>query len=157
MKFLKASVIRAPASVVFAFHERPDALALLTPPWQRTEIVQPPASLAVGTRVILRTRFALVWQTIVAEHVEYERGRMFADRMVEGPFARWLHRHIITPVDETSSTLTDDVDYDLPLGVLGRVFGAPIARGQLDRLFAYRHEVTRRACEQHEGQPPLSS
>ena len=147
VRFLKTSIIQASAADVFSFHERPDALARLTPPWQKTEIVQAPSSLEVGTRVVLRTRIGPLRQTIVAEHVEYERGHMFADRMIEGPFARWLHRHIVTPAGEGACTLTDDIDYELPLGVLGRVFGAAIARRQLERLFTFRHEVTRLACE----------
>ena len=88
MRFTKTSVIRASAAKVFAFHERPGVLALLQPPWAQTEILQPPTSLAVGTRVILRTKLGPFWQTIEAEHVAYEPGRMFADRMVRGPFAR---------------------------------------------------------------------
>lgn len=147
MRFVKETLIAAPAARVFAFHEATDALQRLTPPWQRTEIVQPPRSLAVGTRVILRTRVGPVWQTIEAEHVEYEAGRMFADRMIRGPFRSWLHRHIVEPVDSTNSKLIDDVEYELPFGALGRVFGAALARRQLERLFAYRHEVTKRACE----------
>jgi hypothetical protein len=146
-RFTKESVIAAPAATVFAFHERKDAFALLQPPWQKTEIVKPPASLAVGTRVVLRVRVGLVWQTIEAEHVAYEPGHMFADRMVRGPFARWLHRHIVTPEGENASRLTDAVEYELPLGALGRAFGGRIARAQLERMFAYRHEVTRRECE----------
>ena len=147
MRFLKESAIAASASVVFAFHERPDALALLSPPWQSTIIVQPPSSLAIGTRVILRTKIGPFWQTIEAEHVAYEPGRMFADRMLKGPFTHWLHRHIVTPGGEHECLLTDDVDWELPLGVVGRLLGAALARRELERLFAYRHEVTRAACE----------
>ncbi|MFM8409953.1 MAG: SRPBCC family protein [Alphaproteobacteria bacterium] len=148
MRFVKESVIRAPAERVFAFHERPDAFALLQPPWGRSEILQPPSSLAVGTRVILRTGFGPFLQTIEAEHVAYEPGRMFADRMVRGPFPSWLHKHVVTPRGPGESVLTDDVEYELPLGVLGRWFGEPIARIGLQRLFDFRHEVTRRECEQ---------
>ncbi len=32
---------------------------------------------------------------IEAEHVAYEPGVTFADRMNRGPFARWLHRHTV--------------------------------------------------------------
>jgi ligand-binding SRPBCC domain-containing protein len=39
MRFRKESVIRASSDEVFAFHERPDALALLQPPWSETEIL----------------------------------------------------------------------------------------------------------------------
>jgi len=147
VRFTKESVIHASAETVFAFHERPDALALLQPPWAKTEIVQPPTSLAVGTRVILRTKLGPFWRTIVAEHVAYEPGRMFADRMVRGPFTSWLHRHVVTPRGPDDSLLTDDVEFQLPLGFVGRVLGAPLARRELARLFAYRHAVTRQMCE----------
>ncbi len=147
MKFVAETEIAASAAVVFGFHEAPDAFARLQPPWQRTELVQPPTSLAVGTRVILRTKVGPLWQTIEAEHVAYEPGVMFADRMVRGPFARWLHRHIVTPRGPDRCVLIDDIDYELPLGFLGRWFGGPIARRQLARLFAFRHDVTRAACE----------
>ena len=146
MRFEKESVFPVSASVLWAFHERSDAFELLTPPWQRIEIVQPPASLEVGTRVVVRAKIGPIWRTIVAEHIEYERGRMFADRMIEGPFRRWVHHHVITSNGPSESMLRDDVEYELPLGIAGRIVGGPIARRQLDRLFAYRHEVTRRTC-----------
>ena len=148
MRFLKESTFRASAATVFAFHERPDAFARLQPPWQTSEIVTPPSSLAVGTRVVLRVKLGPFWQTIEAEHVAYEPGKMFADRMVRGPFARWLHRHVVTPEGDDRCRLTDDIEYELPLGALGRVFGGGFARRELERLFAFRHEVTRAACEQ---------
>lgn len=151
MKFVEESVIAASAARVFAFHEAPDAFAKLQPPWQTTEIIQPPRSLEVGTRVILRTKVGPIWQTIEAEHVAYEPGHMFADRMTRGPFASWLHRHIVTPLGPDTCRLTDDVTYELPLGVLGRTFGGWFARRELERLFAYRHRVTRAACEDGGG------
>ena len=143
--FQKKSRMPASAARLFAFHERTDAFALLQPPWQTSEIIQPPTSLAVGTRVILRTRIGPVWQTIEAEHVQYEAGRMFADRMVKGPFRYWLHRHIVEPVSENESILIDDIEYALPLGPVGTFFGGWFARRELERLFAYRHRVTREA------------
>ncbi|MEM9174465.1 MAG: SRPBCC family protein [Myxococcota bacterium] len=147
MRFVKESVIEASAERVFAFHEAPDAFERLQPPWQKTEILLPPKSLEVGTRVELRIGVGPFWQTLVAEHVAYEPGVMFADRMVEGPFAAWRHEHVVTPLGEDRCTLRDDIEYALPLGWLGRVFGGPIARWQLGKMFDYRHAVTKRDCE----------
>lgn len=147
VQFVKASVIRASARTVFAFHEAPDAFARLQPPWQKTKIIQPPSSLEVGTIVILRAKLGPFWQTIEAEHVAYEPGVMFADKMNRGPFARWLHRHTVSERGLEECLLTDDVEYELPLGAVGRLLGAGLARRQLDKLFAYRHEITRQACE----------
>lgn len=150
MRFMKESVIAASAERVFAFHEAPDAFARLLPPWQTSEVIVPPQALTVGTKVVLRTKIGPFWQTIEAEHVAYEPGKMFADQMNKGPFARWLHRHIVTPRGPSECLLTDDIEYELPLGVLGRVFGGAFARRELQRLFEYRHRVTRDACETHE-------
>ena len=72
---------------------------------------------------------------------------MFADQLVKGPFSKWIHRHIVTPRGDGECTLTDDIEYELPLGALGRIFGGRFARKNLERLFEYRHEVTREACE----------
>ena len=147
MRFKKKSIIKASAERVFAFHEEPDAFERLQPPWQKTKVVQPPTSLEVGTRVILKVKVGPFWQTMEAEHVEYEPGVMFADRLLKGPFKSWLHRHIVTPRGENECVLTDDIEYELPLGALGEAFGGWFARSNLDRLFDFRHRVTKEACE----------
>lgn len=134
-----------PAERLWAFHERPDALQLLIPPGDRVEVLQPPTSLEVGTQVVLRSFVGPIGFTITAEHVEYERGRMFADRMSGGPFKNWLHRHIIEPTP-TGSRLIDDIEYELRGGALGNVIGGPIARRRLGKMFDHRHAVTRSAC-----------
>jgi hypothetical protein len=151
VRFVKQSRIRASAATVFGFHERPDAFRLLQPPWQPAEIVLPPTSLEVGTRVIIRVKLGPVWQTIESVHVAHEPGRSFTDRMVRGPFARWEHEHVVTPDGEAHSVLTDRIEYELPLGALGKLAGGWFAKRSLERLFDYRHDVTRRICEA--GQP----
>lgn len=147
-RFIRTLDVAAPVEKLWAFHERPDAFQLLTPPWERMEIVTPPRSLEVGTRVEVKTWIGPIPTRIVAEHVAYERGRMFADRMIQGPFRSWLHRHIFEAREGGGSRLTDDIEYELPLGWLGRTFGAAIARRRLERTFAHRHRITREICEE---------
>ena len=55
---------------------------------------------------------------------------MFADQMVRGPFKQWLHRHVVTPQGPDTSVLADDIEFELPLGILGRIVGGPIAYRQ---------------------------
>lgn len=143
-RFTHQSDFDCSAERLFGFHERPEALQLLTPPWQTIDLIQPPKSLAVGTRVIMRMKVGPLWQAVEAEHVSYEPGVSFSDRMVKGPFAYWLHKHIVEPLGESRSRLIDDVTYRLPMGPLGALFGGWYARRELERLFRYRHEVTRR-------------
>ena len=139
MLFVHQSVIAAPPARVFAFHERPDALKLLVPPWESVEVVQPPASLLPGTRVILRMRQGPLRITWVAEHTLYEKDVLFQDRQVSGPFARWLHTHRFLPHAE-GTLLRDEVDCALPLGL-----PFALVRRRLVRMFEHRHAVTRAA------------
>lgn len=140
---MKESVIAASVEDVFAFHERSDAFALLQPPWDPVDIIQPPTSLEVGTVVILKTGIGPFSVTIEAEHVAYEKNRCFEDRMRRGPFAAWHHRHLFLPHDE-GCMLRDEVDYVPPLGVLGRLANPVVIRPRLQKMFDFRHMVTAR-------------
>lgn len=148
LEFVHESLIPASVAAVFAFHERPDAFALLQPPWDKVEIQRLPASLEVGTRVELRVRIGPFWQQIIAEHVAYEKDAHFEDVMRKGPFPHWHHRHLFIPTldadGRAACRLRDEIRYRPPLGLLGRLLDPVLVRPRLRRLFAFRHEVTRR-------------
>lgn len=145
--FEKRTRIAASAARVFAFHERPDAHALLTPEWSGQRIIERAPSLAVGSRAKVEVKIGPVKQLIIAEHTAYEPGVMFRDEQIKGPFAKWEHTHRVEPDGEDASFLIDHVEYELPLGILGRIFGGWYARRNLERLFEYRHQVTKEICE----------
>ena len=147
MTFVKESIIGASPERVFAFHELPDALARLTPPWESTRVVSHAQSLRPGAQTIVETRIlGLIPARWVALHTAYDPPRMFEDVQVEGPFKSWRHRHFVEP-HEKGALLRDEVEYETPLGVLGRL-GAPLlVEPRLRRLFEYRHRVTREWCE----------
>jgi ligand-binding SRPBCC domain-containing protein len=143
-RFVQESVFPVPRKELFAFHARPDAFALLQPPWERTEIVQAPDGLDVGTRVIVRSKLGPIWLRIVAEHVEYREGEFFVDEMRSGPFAFWRHRHSFLEHPE-GSLLRDEIDYVPKPALLAWISDPLVVRPKLRKLFAYRHEATRRA------------
>src|SRR5918997_1456953 len=96
--FVKESVIRAEPARVFAFHELPDALARLTPPWESSRVVQAAKISAVGSEAIVETRIlGLIPVRWVARHTKYEPPHMFEDVQVKGPFRFWRHRHLVRP------------------------------------------------------------
>ena len=147
--FEKRTRIEASAARIFAFHEREGALLRLTPPWSHQRVIEPAKSLAVGSRAVVEVKIGPVKQTIIAEHTAYEPGRMFRDVQVSGPFAKWEHTHLMEPDGDDAAFLVDHIEYELPLGILGRMFGGWFARRNLERLFEYRHRVTKEACEGH--------
>jgi ligand-binding SRPBCC domain-containing protein len=148
MLFVKESRIAAPPHLVFAFHESPDALTQLIPPWEKLKVVEKGGSLLPGARVVLKGRILGVIPTRwVAVHTEYEPPRLFADRQESGPFAYWHHRHLFLDDGEGGTLMRDEVEYQPPLGLMGRLLGDWLIRAKLTRMFAYRHEKTRQIIE----------
>jgi len=150
--FEKRTHINASPERVFSFHERGDALERLLPPWEKARVLYKTQGIDVGARVVVEMTLGPIKQQIEALHTAYEKGRMFQDTMVRGPFAKWVHTHRMEPDGAGGSFLVDHIDYDLPLGILGAIGGAIgggwFVRRKLERMFAYRHEVTRTACEE---------
>lgn len=147
MLFVKQSVIRAAPERVFAFHERPDALRLLTPPWEPTRVLSAAPDLRVGSEALVETRVLWLMRVRwVARHTLYDPPRMFEDVQVKGPFKSWRHRHIVEP-HEKGSVLRDEVEYETPFGAAGRLAAPLLVEPRLRRLFDYRHRVTREWCE----------
>ena len=144
MKFVKESIIPASPDVVFAFHERPDAFELLVPPWEAATVIQKADISVIGSRAIIETRlFGLIPVRWIAEHTAYDPPRMFEDVQISGPFKSWRHRHIVEPHPE-GSILRDEIEFEPPLSILGRL-AAPIAiLPKIEKMFEYRHETTRR-------------
>ena len=145
--FEKRTRIAAPPEQVFAFHELPDALERLLPPWEKSRVIEKTGGLKVGARAVIETWVGPIKQRIVAEHTRYERGRMFQDTMRSGPFKKWEHTHTMEPDGEGGTWLIVHVEYELPLGALGELGGGWFVRRKLERMFDYRHEVTRATCE----------
>ena len=147
MQFIKESIIKATPERVFAFHELPDAINRLTPPWENAEIIEPPKNLAVGTRVIIAVKiFGLISQKWTAEHTAYDPPRMFEDTQISGPFKSWRHRHIIKPYPD-GAILRDEIEFEPPFWIFGRLAAPFAVVPKLEKMFEYRHQVTRKWCE----------
>jgi ligand-binding SRPBCC domain-containing protein len=147
MRFVKESLIRASPERVFGFHELPDALARLTPPSENARVIQAAKISDVGAQAIIETRiFGPVKATWIARHTIYDPPRMFEDVQIKGPFRSWRHRHIVEPVAE-GAMLRDEIEYEPPMGFLGRLVAPLLIEKRLQKMFDYRHEVTRDWCE----------
>lgn len=148
MKFVKESIIKASPEKVFAFHELPDAIYRLMPPWEKSKVIQAAKGLRVGERAIIEAKiFGLFTARWIAEHTAYDPPHMFEDTQISGPFKSWRHRHIIS-LHAEGATLRDEIEYEPPFGFLGRPFAPLLIEPKLQKLFDYRHEVTRKWAEE---------
>jgi ligand-binding SRPBCC domain-containing protein len=147
LRFVKESIIRAAPEKVFAFHELPDAFERLVPPWESVDVIQKADISQIGSQAIIEQKiFGIIPSRWIAEHTKYDPPRMFEDVQISGPFSSWQHRHIITP-HENGAVLRDQIDFEPPLWILGRL-AAPFAiLPKLEKMFEYRHKVTKEWCE----------
>lgn len=143
MRFRAESIIRTTPERLFAFHELPDAVDRLMPPWERARVIERAPDLLPGRRAVAEVRVFL-WFSMRIEsvHTVYDPPHRFEDEQVRGPFRRWHHSHIIEPHRE-GAVLVDEIDFEPPLALLS----GWIVKRRLRRLFEYRHRVTREWCE----------
>jgi ligand-binding SRPBCC domain-containing protein len=141
--FEKSVWIAASPGAVFRFHERPDALPLLTPKFPPVRMISRSGDgISVGTRVELRV-VVFHW---IAVHTVYEQDRLFVDEQVQGPFAKWIHRHEFS-AEGSGTRLTDRIEFVLPGGELvNKLLGWAVRPGLKD-MFQHRHRVTKQYCE----------
>jgi uncharacterized protein (TIGR01777 family) len=138
--FTKSINVPRPVGEVFAWHERPCVLERLSPPWEKVEVLERSGGIHDGERVLLRSKVGPFWSRWEVEHRGYKARQQFCDVQVRGPFASWEHIHRFEMDGPANCTLTDDISYSLPFGLLGQA-GSAYVQGKLERLFSYRHTV----------------
>ena len=130
-----------PLGEVFQFFEDPRNLARITPPELNFRVsTAGKIEMRTGALIDYTIRWLglpLKWRTRITA---YEPPQFFVDEQLEGPYKLWRHRHDFREVDG-ASRISDCVEYELPLGILGRVAHALVVGRQLRGIFAYRQRA----------------
>lgn len=96
-----------------------------------------------GLEIEYRIRPLLVPQKWISRITVYEPPHRFVDEQVHGPYALWRHTHTFEADGTDRTRIRDRVEYDLPLGPLGRLAHALFVRRQLEAIFDHRERVIR--------------
>lgn len=142
-EFVYRSRIEASPEEVFAWHSRPGAFERLRPPWESVEVLQCTGTIKNGDRLIVAMQMGPMKIKWIAEHHGYIEGRQFRDVQLKGPFAKWEHTHLMLPDGPSACFLEDRVEFELPFGIMGKP-GKKFVIRKLNRMFEYRHQVTKR-------------
>lgn len=109
--------------------------------------------LGPGETVTWRARHFGVPFRMTAQVVEHRRPHEFLDVQVSGPFASWQHRHRFEGIPGGGTTMTDDIEFRSPFGLLGRLVDRWVLGRYLERLITERNiwlkatlESTSSAC-----------
>ena len=148
MKYEYETHTDSPRPEVFDWFERKGSFRRLMPPWEVAEEVRADETLEDGAQRIFRFPMGPIKMTWVAEHLGYQPPEKFEDIMKKGPFRSWHHVHRFIEKDG-GTVVHDEVDYKLPMGVLGRIFGSRNVRNRLNRMFRARENRLIRDLERH--------
>lgn len=156
--YQRAVRVAAPLADVWEFHSRVSGLEALTPDWMRLDIESvtgpdgepDPDILDVGSRIESSIQpFGVAprqhWTSVIVDRESNSGSAMFRDEMAGGPFKEWTHTHSFFADGETT-LVRDHVEYELPLGAVGKQLG-PLAVVGFDPMFRYRHRKTKQLLE----------
>ena len=148
MKYEYETLTESPRNDVFDWFERKGSFRRLMPPWEVAEEVRADETLENGAQRIFRFPMGPIKMTWVAEHLGYEPPEKFEDVMKKGPFRSWHHVHRFVEKDG-GTVVHDEVEYKLPMGILGRIFGSRNVRNRLNRMFRARELRLIRDLQRH--------
>jgi ligand-binding SRPBCC domain-containing protein len=136
----RTQLIGRPLDEVFAFFSDAGNLEAITPAFLNFHILTPrPIAMRPGTLIDYQIRLLgipLKWRTQIET---WEPPHGFSDVQLRGPYKLWHHTHEFVAVPE-GTLMTDLVQYQMPLGPLGRLVHALWTERTLARIFDYRFE-----------------
>jgi ligand-binding SRPBCC domain-containing protein len=147
-----------PVSITEAwqFFSSPQNLSVITPGYMKFTVSGLSDDKSVQTCRIFRFRvkvFGLVTVSWVSQISNVDPPHCFVDEQLSGPFRHWRHSHSFREVGE-GVEVTDNVEYALPFGIMGRLAAWLFVSRQLNSIFDYRVRVlakyfTNQSVKQH--------
>jgi ligand-binding SRPBCC domain-containing protein len=124
------------------FFSSPQNLSKITPKEMGFEVTNSPAHKMFEGQIITYKVSPLLgiklnWMT---EITTVKEGEYFIDEQRFGPYALWHHRHSIQAI-EGGVQMNDEINYKLPLGILGDLAHRIFVKNKLKKIFSYREKV----------------
>ncbi len=125
------------------FFSTPKNLSKITPEHMGFKIVYISGGEKTYAGQIIRYKVSILpgikadWMTEIT-HVQ--EPHYFVDEQRFGPYALWHHQHSFKEVPG-GVEMTDEVNYAIPLGILGRLANWLFVEREVNRIFDYRFNV----------------
>ena len=92
-------------------------------------------------KIIFLTK--MTWHSRITHLKQYE----YVDEMLNGPFKKLRHLHMFHDINQKQTQVIDEVDFELPYGIIGKLLFQSYAHNHLERIFAHRSIATIKALE----------
>ena len=134
--------LNATKNELWEFISRPENLNEITPPEMEFTIVSDvPDEMYSGLLIQYEVKLPLLgtsdWVTEIKHIIP---GKQFVDEQRIGPYSFWYHYHGLQETED-GIKMTDQVSYQPPYGILGKMVNRLMISQQLDSIFDYRRKV----------------
>lgn len=125
------------------FFSSAENLSVITPPEMKFKILKPIDKKEIYEGMLIdytvRPLFGIpvYWQT---EICKIDKPFLFTDRQLKGPYKIWEHTHTFIK-KENGLLMRDEVKYQLPFGIIGRLMHSLIVRKKIEKIFTYRKDI----------------
>jgi ligand-binding SRPBCC domain-containing protein len=140
------SIIKCDIEKLFVFHLDFNNLKAITPSDTKVKLLDEIFVPKEGDILRLHTVknfIPIVWEVKIQK---LQSPTLLVDVALKSPFKFWKHSHIFRDLGNGFCELKDVVEYELPLGFIGKIFDF-IVKYELKKMFNYRHEVTKNILE----------
>ena len=89
-------------------------------------------------------KIPMKWKTKITQ---VEQNKSFTDFQQKGPYKYWNHFHEFIP-NEKGVLMKDNIDYELPFGILGSIAHVMVVKSKLNHIFNYRYGILEKLFNQ---------
>lgn len=142
-RLVRKQFLPIPIETAWDFFSSPRNLAKITPSEMNFQILTMSggdrmyAGQVISYKVTVMPGIRVRW---VTEITHVQEPQYFADEQRFGPYALWHHKHHFKSV-AGGIEMTDEVDYAIPLGLLGRLAHWIFVGRAVNRIFDHRYTV----------------
>jgi ligand-binding SRPBCC domain-containing protein len=137
----------------WSFFSNPNNLGLITPPRLAFEILDDSAGKPMHTGQLIYYRITIfpgVRVRWVTEITQVQEHFQFVDIQRSGPYALWQHTHNFKEVSG-GVEMTDQLQYSIPLGLIGRLAHLLFVEKEIKAIFDYRYAELERRFIRHDS------
>lgn len=140
------------AEKLMIFFSVPENLARITPESMEFKVVSSTTRpIEEGTVLEYRVKKFGSYRKWKSYIREWKPGDYFVDVQQEGPFKHWEHKHILKPI-EGGTEVIDELQYEVPFGIFGKIGHSLLLRNDIIKSFNYR----KKKMEELFGEFPLA-
>jgi ligand-binding SRPBCC domain-containing protein len=147
--FRQSFIVKSPIEKVWHFYTDVKHLETITPKEIELKVISTThQNIVQGQEIWVSGKIFKIIRRRMKWHskITFLKANEYIDEMLSGPFKKWRHLHRFGSIEGKQTEIIDEVDFELPYGILGKVFEG-YAYKQLQNIFEYRKKATVKALE----------